>query len=871
MLVARSKLPTLLLLAVLSSSNLPAHADGPAAPDVAAAIARLRARITDAQARLAAAKDPVERARLLLATGRHDEAHALVGELFAAGREGRLAAVEALFAVQDFATLEPLVLALRAAAGEPEVRRQLYRYWVTVDDLAGLEKALDERSAPDAVDRLARGQLMLALLEPELAERHYQAALDGAKSDADRARAHHGLGKVAYRKSDYDRSLIHLVRALEISAPDADLLMSLFETLLRFGRTEEAIDLAELAVSIAPYHELAHYQLGNGYSRNNYTQLEAAYPKAFAGGAGPAETAMRAGSRAFATGDLGAARRAFLDALALCPEYGRAHNGLAKTLEAERLRVEVHRASYEERFAAAPMPEVPGIERFVLNWQDLTPRHRKRVALSIAPWKRYVPVLVEAGASFYIKPLHERLSETPHQQLLRDLRIDYDSRLWDDVRGCGGFHTVTGIEDVERTIFSRYDTVLHELTHQVHATFPAEDRRQIQELYRKTKERDATQRTAGSGDAFLSRYAGASVWEYFAEGANAWGSPRRDRFDTREIVRDRLETKDPQLYALVQKLLAREDVTRSYAVAAVGRGHEALRRGELEAAIADYRRALELAPGDEEATSALLFGLEARGAAEEALLLAGPSAVAQPESPTLALRQASALWSAGRGLGAAISTLEAARPKVRAEERYLVDLEIGRLHWVKGDAESALAAFDTVLSYQADNPEALWGAALAHALAERWSEAWPLYDKAVQVRTGVVALRTDYGRDLMRAGELASAPEQIQAALLLDPDDPQALALKAWWALGEGHVEEAGQIVAQAREHGPWSDLALIVQAYVERLQGRFEDAHRTLEPLRQRMADDSPPKLVYRPKQATWEQVHTLPAVERALVPKQE
>jgi hypothetical protein len=51
---------------------------------------------------------------------------------------------------------------------------------------------------------------------------------------------------------------------------------------------------------------------------------------------------------------------------------------------------------------------------------------------------------------------------------MQDARISYDSRLWDDVRGCGGFITVTGIEDVERMIFHKYNTILHEMTHQVH-------------------------------------------------------------------------------------------------------------------------------------------------------------------------------------------------------------------------------------------------------------------------------------------------------------------------------------------------------------------------------------------------------------------
>ena len=94
-----------------------------------------------------------------------------------------------------------------------------------------------------------------------------------------------------------------------------------------------------------------------------------------------------------------------------------------------------------------------------VNWKSLSPRHQKRVALSVAPWQAFVPVLVEGGATYYIKPLYMLLGECPDLETLRDQRINYDSRLWDDVRGCGGYHTVTGIEDVERTIFDRYDTV----------------------------------------------------------------------------------------------------------------------------------------------------------------------------------------------------------------------------------------------------------------------------------------------------------------------------------------------------------------------------------------------------------------------------
>ena len=163
------------------------------------------------------------------------------------------------------------------------------------------------------------------------------------------------------------------------------------------------------------------------------------------------------------------------------------------------------------RGAAAEMPEVPGIQQFVVNWQSLSPRHRKRVALSIAPWARYVIVLARGGATFYIKPLYMLLSDCPDMETLHDQRINYDSRLWDDVRGAGGYHTVTGIEDVERTIFDRYDTVLHELSHQVHGVLVADDSREIQEHYRRAKARDDSTKTAPRSAPSHSRSAPRAV------------------------------------------------------------------------------------------------------------------------------------------------------------------------------------------------------------------------------------------------------------------------------------------------------------------------------------------------------------------------
>ncbi len=713
----------------------------------------VRVRLSAAEARLHDARDPLERAQLLLVAGRHDEAARMAPELATAGPEGKLLAARILFATADYEALRPLVEELaRSAPDSPEARAIEYRWWITVDDLAAVDRAIGERARNDdltVADRIAAGRLAGLLLDHAAATARYQEALDAARTAADSAAAYQGLGKAAYELRDFDASFAYFENALARSEPDADLLELLAETLIRLGRTDEAIEACELAIEVGPYHERAHYMLGNGYARRNYTQLFAAYPAAFADAAGTkalrqadallaagkadkarkaygalraahpawADVLVRLGSLDFSEGKLDEARARFGEALAACPEYGRAHNGMAKALEAERLAIEVHRPLYEANLAATPMPDVPGIETFVVNWRSLSPRHQKRVALSIAPWKTYIPVLVESGSTYYIKPLYELLSETPGQELLRDQRINYDSRLWDDVRGCGGYNTVTGVEDVERTILDRYNTVLHELTHQVHGVLTAAHKREIQELYRRTKERDET-----THDAFLSRYAGGSVWEYFAEGANALESPRRDAYDTRDIVLERLETRDPALLGLVQALMSASDLDSCYAVGYTNRGDDELTRGHADQAIASYRLALTRTPAEESATASLIYALDVAGGPGDALVLAEQSAPASPASAALALRHASALWHAGRGLDAAIAALGEARPQVRADERYLVDLELGRLHWIRGDAVESRDAYAAVLEYQRDNPEGLWGMAAALALDHDWTE-----------------------------------------------------------------------------------------------------------------------------------------------------
>ena len=900
------------LLALLALPLLPASAGAaPALPDTGlfAPVARLYRAQSEAAAK-GGASVTAGHLKLLLATGRVDEAAALLPKLAGDPREADVVRVRVLLARQDFTALEPVRKRIMAGPMDREDERSVRFAWqVATDDAASVDSltraavagADDAHAVPEL---LAAGRLAYDRLDWSRADSCFSRALAavpapanepawGSTASAQRAAALAGLGLVQQKRREWDRSLATLRQALETQS-SAITLMVLTETLIRLGRTDEAISAAEWAVKLAPYYDAAHYLLGNGYARKNYTQLAAAYPESLADAAGragmaKADALLAAGKRAdaraayaalvkghggwvdarvrlasldFEDGRFAEARDGCFAALATCPEYGRAHAVLAKALEAQRFVVDVHRAGYEARYAARPMPQVPRIDEFVLNWRSLSPRHQKRVALSVAPWKAFLPVLIAGGSTYYIKPMYLLLSETPDQETLRDQRINYDSRLWDDVRGCGGYHTVTGIEDVERTIFDRYDTVLHELTHQVHAMLPADDSREIQEHYRRAKVRDDATK-----NGFLSRYAGGSVYEYFAEGANALYSPMRDIYDPREVVRERLDRMDPDLRKLVEKFMARTDVSASYPVAYAAGGDDRVERGRVADAVPLYRKALSLEPANETALISLAHALLLGNRAAEAESVASRAVAAHAASGPARTTLAEASWQAGRGLDAARSALAAARPAVRAEDRWQVDLTLGQLAWVAGDAPRSLAAFDSVLAYQSDSPEGMQGRAVALALAGRSEESFALYEQAVRVRTGVVELRCDFARDLLRAGRVDAARSQLAEAALLDEENPVAEALRAWCDLAAGDLAAAREHARRARTWGPWCDLAAIVDGAIAARAGDTKAASAAWAPVEQRVVAKAPPEYVYRKKLASWEQVHVLPAAEQAIL----
>jgi prolyl oligopeptidase len=879
-----------------------------AAPDSADVVAPARRALLEAQHEVSSpqwsAGGPSDgntlrrHADLFLRTGQPDSALRLLQTIPAPDVPTRIAIVSVLLAEHDYPTAAPLIEGLaRDSPADPGVRSALYAWWSLQGDTARVDRTLRERTAAGTMtflDKTAAADLQLQELDYAGAYHSFLALQSAATNPAEHARALEETGVALFYLQRYDESLRVLQRALALAPSDAGPVVALGDVLLRLGRVDEAIDALRLALQIAPWNERAHQLLGAGFTRRNYTQLLAALPRNFADASGRsalargdealrkrdvasarkiyqqvaaahpmwADAEVRLGSLEYAEGHFAAARDYFWNAYTLCPEYGRANGGLGVALDALTQQIDIHREQDEAALQAARMPVIPGIDKYVIDWDSLSPLYRKRLALSLQPWARYIPALRLGGATLYVKPIWQLLSQAPYEEQLRDQRIDYDSRLWDDVRGEGGYHVVVSDQDIEGRIDDGYDTVLHEVSHQVNDILATQWDRRIEGAYAQ-----ATRRQAGSGNAFLSQYAASSVLEYFAEGANSLNNHRRDPYDTREIVYERLQQRDPALLALTREIMYRADVRPSYSMALVSLGDDLLSRGKLRQADVAYVGALRRDPGNERALVARMNTLVLLGRFKEAAVLATTSVRAHRQNGPIAAEQAEVRWLGGEDAAAVTQWLQTDRSRVTKDEQYLIDLRIGALSYDIGDYAGAQRAFTRVLAYQPDNPGALTGMAAAEFASGRSEQAWKYYDAAVQVRSGDIDVRVSYARDLLLAGDLTRATQQIETALVLDPDDPDALAVHAWALLETGQTADAERTALRAHRLGPWSTLATIVAAAAQRRANHAVEATALLQPLEIRVRDRSPPRYIYRSKSGRYILGYTLPAVDLGLM----
>ena len=329
-----------------------------------------------------------------------------------------------------------------------------------------------------------------------------------------------------------------VLQAVAVDSLSADAHAALASVLRSDGALESAYRHAQLAIDLDPFSQGAHSYLGNGGSLLGYDSVPAD-PGEFDGHVGellalgdehllarryrealapfhevlatdPGNTValMGIGTAHYHLGDFETALVWFERILADHPGYGLAHYGISYALRRMRDRViaglDEMRAVFEQRDA----PEPPGLREVFPDYERLDEELRKIVRLSVEPFSNYLPALAVAGATFHLLPFHKLLWQSPHKERTRGTRT-FDLRLWDDVKGQGGFHAVGGEEWVRDVRYQRWNVVTHEFTHQVHGMFPDSLRAEVARLFQTAK---AERRT-------LDYYADFNEMEYFAQAA----------------------------------------------------------------------------------------------------------------------------------------------------------------------------------------------------------------------------------------------------------------------------------------------------------------------------------------------------------------
>ncbi|MFK7739179.1 MAG: tetratricopeptide repeat protein [Planctomycetota bacterium] len=390
---------------------------------------------------------------------------------------------------------------------------------------------------PLSVDRdLGLGETHLMLGRGRIATAYGESALERAPTRQD-AMALLVRALIKNRRFDdaVTRSLL-FVRRSSAAAANAELLAARASALFRVQRIGEAAEFYRQVVVLDPSHAEAHLRLGSGL-------LDPV--RVFV----PSDLRLAVG--ALAADERARAIELLQRVLAKRPGHPIAHRLLGEALFADRLAASMalQDAAFRELQAALPKPDVSKlpVAEFVPAYRMLDRARRAVVERTAAVFGSRLDKLVMVGGRHDLLLELERTTDADSRRRLRGKRT-FDGRVWDDVRGIGGLRAATGIEALDDAATFGFDTLAHEVAHQVHFyTFTPLQRARLRSLYRQ----------AMAERRCLDYYAASNEAEYFGQGVEAFVSlcKRPGGETTHGHTRFELKRVDPALYRFIESLV----------------------------------------------------------------------------------------------------------------------------------------------------------------------------------------------------------------------------------------------------------------------------------------------------------------------------
>ncbi len=290
------------------------------------------------------------------------------------------------------------------------------------------------------------------------------------------------------------------------------------------------------------------------------------------------------------TGNYQEAINTYKKAREISPEYGLVNNGLSIAIKFLINSQEKKLKDFNLDLYDYSKLDIESLKKVFINYDNLPEKYKKVIFYSVYPVKQYLPILAASGSTHYIIPLYEKATDYKSGQEFKGQR-SFDGRLWDDIRGRGGFNSATGIEDLESVINFDFNTLSHEFAHQIHGyAFNKEQKEKISELYEKAKK----------DSKFLDYYAGSNDFEYFAQGVEAYNS-QQGKLTLKATAKNTIEflkEKDKELYDFIDKIATNPVNNDNYSQAYLQSASDAYFKNDYTKAINDYEKAVSYSPAD---------------------------------------------------------------------------------------------------------------------------------------------------------------------------------------------------------------------------------------------------------------------------------
>jgi tetratricopeptide (TPR) repeat protein len=684
------------------------------------------------------------------------------------------------------------------------------------------------KEKPTSVDALCGlAQVSYWLNEHEEAEEYAQKCMD---LNPEFAQAYVIQSRIHRIRQENDKWNELGRKAVELDPFDDDAHANLANILYRGeGKLQEGYEQAKIALRINPYSPIARFYIGNGWTPHYYEEqkiegapetvkeieellkegdshlLEREFNKAdqvFGRILELMPTNIKAmigkGTGNYHKKNHDEALYWYFQVLDINPDYGLAHYGVCQTLLRIKDKINVRFDEIEKAFAFKDTPDPPHMKDVFINYEQLDRDLKKILRFSVQPLKNYLKTLRIAGATFYLTPFHKLLWETPYNERLKGRRT-FDLRLWDDVKGNGGFHATSG-EDWERDVkYLRFNVVAHEFAHQVHPFLSKKHREEIKWLFLKAKKERRT----------LDFYADFNEWEYFAVGIEAYVSDEKladQKIGYGHTQRELLE-KDPDLYYFIESLGNLESYEESEILAAVTNAMSALSKEGREKTMDLLRESIKDYGDHPEFHEAMANVYKFHKEHDKAKEIYLEAVNKFPNDSRGYIGLADTYFYIDREREKAIQFLEDSIQKYPNAVDQLVKL--GELFYYAADVDKAAEVLQKALSldpfpdpYTSSDP--YYYLAKTYIEKEEYLKAEKLLDFSLaELDKNNLRVRAERAFVALKLGKTAEGEEHLDLALNLRGRDPRVLEIKAMFLDDQGKREEARTLLEELIEQHP--------------------------------------------------------------------